>query len=221
MPAVARAAPNSSTYFFSFWAALYCASASLENSPGSASLVKCQNSSSFLETPHVLEREAVDSPGVPSCDVCGNSSELRRRASGLVRAGQLLGPRLEVIVPAQPATVAGVQVLDNVGQVECLQRVSNAIAVSSGAVLAGSEVDVCDQVGQRVGLDEKGEGRVRVRLEDSRDCLRPCQRSQILCIHGWGKSHAQSMYSVLYRSSSPTASSPFEAFAAQSRPGRS
>lgn len=34
-------------------------------------------------------------------------------------------------------------------------------------------------------------------------------------------SHARSMYSVLYRSSSPTASSPFEAFAAQSRPGRS
>lgn len=71
----------------------------------------------------------------------------------------------------------GVQVLDNVGQVERLQRIRNAVAVPSGAVLAGSEVDVGDQVGQRVGLDEKGEGGVRVRLEDRRDCLRPCQEN--------------------------------------------
>lgn len=119
-------------------------------------------------------REAVDSPGVPSRNVCGNSSELRRRASSLVSAGQLLSTGLEVVVPAQPATVPGIQVLDNVGQVERLQRISNAVAVPSGAILAGSEVDVCDQVGERVGLDEKGEGGVWVRLEDRRDRLRPC-----------------------------------------------
>lgn len=57
MPAVARAAPNSSTYFFSFWAALYCPSGSLANSPGSASLVNVRIS---LLPPRlrVLEREA-------------------------------------------------------------------------------------------------------------------------------------------------------------------
>lgn len=173
MPAVARAAPNSSTYFFSFWAALYCPSGSFANSPGSASLSNVRISSP-LEASQYWPEKAFNSPGVPSCDVCGNSSELRRRTSSLVCAGQLLSTRLEVVVPAQPATVPGVQVLDNVGQVERLQRISNAVAVASGAVLACGEVDVRDQVGERVGLDEKGECRVRVRLEDRRDCLRPC-----------------------------------------------
>lgn len=64
----------------------------------------------------------------------------------------------------------GVQVLDNVGQVERRQRVRNALAVPICTCLASGEVDVGDQVGERVGLDEKGEGRVGVRLEDRGDC---------------------------------------------------
>lgn len=109
-------------------------------------------------------------PGVPSCDVSGNATELRRRAGSLVGAGQLLSAGLEVVVPAKPATVASIKILDDVGQVECLQRVGNAVAVSSGTVLASLEVDVGDQVGQRVGLDYEGEGCVGVRLEDRGDC---------------------------------------------------
>lgn len=114
--------------------------------------------------------EVFDIPGVPSCNVCGNTTELRRRASGLVRPSQLLGARLEIVVPAQPATVASIEVLDNVGQVKCLQRVGNTIAVPGGTVLASLEVDVCDQVGERVGLDHEGEGCVGVRLDDRSDC---------------------------------------------------
>lgn len=109
-------------------------------------------------------------PGVPSCDVGGNATELRRRAGSLVGAGQLLSARLEVVVPAEPATVASIKVLDDVGQVECLQRVGNTVAVSGSAVLASLEVDVCDQVGQRVGLDDESEGCVGVCLEDRGNC---------------------------------------------------
>lgn len=68
-----------------------------------------------------------------------------------------------------PATVAGVEVHDHVGKVEGLEGVGDALAVALGAVLAGLEVDVCDQVGEGVGLDDEGEGRVGLALEDLGD----------------------------------------------------
>lgn len=68
--------------------------------------------------------------------------------------------------------MASIEVLDDVGQVKCLQRVGNTVAVSGGTVLASLEVNVGDQVGQRVGLDDESEGCVGVRLEDRGDCWR-------------------------------------------------
>lgn len=61
------------------------------------------------------------------------------------------------------------QVLDDVGQVEGLEGVGDALAVTVGAVLAGLEVDVGDEVGERVGLDDESKGRVGVGLEDLGD----------------------------------------------------
>jgi hypothetical protein len=72
----------------------------------------------------------------------------------------------EVVVPAEPSAVASVDVHDNVGQVEVLERVRNTLAVAGGGVLAGLEVLVGDKVGQRVGLDDEGNGGVWVLLED-------------------------------------------------------
>lgn len=118
---------------------------------------------------NLLVAEVLYLPGVPSSDVRGNTTELRRRSGSLVSAGQLLSAGLEVVVPAQPATVASVEVLDNVGQVEGLQRVGNTVTVARSAVLASLEVDVGDQVGERVGLDEEGKGRVGVCLNDRGD----------------------------------------------------
>lgn len=67
--------------------------------------------------------------------------------------------------------MASIEIHDNVGQVKCRQRIGNAVAISSGTVLTSGEVDVRDQIGKRVGLDDEGEGGVGVRLEDRGDCL--------------------------------------------------
>jgi hypothetical protein len=65
--------------------------------------------------------------------------------------------------------VAGIDVHDDVGQVERLEGIGDAIAVTAGRVLAGAQIGVGDQVRQGIGLDDKSEGCVRVRLEDLGD----------------------------------------------------
>jgi len=73
--------------------------------------------------------------------------------------------RTDVVVPAEPAAVAGVNVHGYVGEVELLERVCNTLAVARGRLLARLEVVVGDQVGQGIGLDNKSNGCVGVLLE--------------------------------------------------------
>lgn len=75
--------------------------------------------------------------------------------------------RTQVVVPAEPASVAGIDVHGNVGQVERLEGVRNTITVARGGVLAGLEVGVCDQVGEGIGLNDQSNGHVGVLLEES------------------------------------------------------
>ena len=74
--------------------------------------------------------------------------------------------RTEVVVPAEPASVTGINVHGDVGQVELLESICNTFTVAGGGVLAGLEVAVGDQVGKRIGLDDQGNGHVGVLLED-------------------------------------------------------
>ncbi|KAK4665535.1 hypothetical protein QC763_0063480 [Podospora pseudopauciseta] len=110
-------------------------------------------------------------PGVPAGHVGGDATELLRAAGGLVGLGELLGAGLEVGVPAEPAAVAGVDVLDDVGKVERLERVGDTVAVAGGRVAAGLNVGVGDQVGERIGLNDERDGGVGVGLEDGGDAL--------------------------------------------------
>jgi hypothetical protein len=81
--------------------------------------------------------------------------------------------RTEVVVPTEPATVTGVDVHGNVGQVERLESISDTITVAGGRVFAGLEVGVGDQVGEGVGLDDQSNGGVGVLLEDGNNgCTR-------------------------------------------------
>lgn len=110
-------------------------------------------------------------PGVPAGHVGGDATELLGAAGGLVGLGELLGAGLEVGVPAEPAAVAGVDVLDDVGKVERLERVGDTVAVAGGRVAAGLNVGVGDQVGERIGLNDERDGGVGVGLEDGGDAL--------------------------------------------------
>ena len=108
-------------------------------------------------------------PGVPPSNVGSDTAHLAGAAGVLVDLGELLGAGLQVIVPAQPAAVAGIDVHDDVGQVEGLERVGDTLLVAGLGLLAGRQVRVGDQVRQGVGLDDEREGRVRVVLEEPRD----------------------------------------------------
>jgi hypothetical protein len=77
--------------------------------------------------------------------------------------------RTKVVVPAEPATVASVDVHGDVGKVELLKSISNTLTVASSRVNAGLELGVGDQVGERIGLDDQSNGGVGVLLEDSDD----------------------------------------------------
>lgn len=81
----------------------------------------------------LLVREAVRGhiPLVPASNIGSEAAELRRAAGSLVSFSKLLGTGLQVVVPAQPAAVASINVLNNIRQVEGLQCVSNTIAVAS------------------------------------------------------------------------------------------
>lgn len=107
--------------------------------------------------------------GVPAGDVGGNTADLLGRSSGLVDAGELLGSGLEVVVPAEPASVSSINVHDDVGEVELLESICNTLAVSGSGILAGLEVNVGDQVGERIGLDDQDDTGVGVLLEDRDD----------------------------------------------------
>jgi hypothetical protein len=62
--------------------------------------------------------------------------------------------------------VASIDVHGDVGQVQRLEGICDTIAVTGGRVNAGLEVDVGDQVGETVGLDDQSNGNVGVLLED-------------------------------------------------------
>jgi hypothetical protein len=62
--------------------------------------------------------------------------------------------------------VASIDVHGDVGQIQRLESICDTIAVTGGRVNAGLEVDVGDQVGETVGLDDQGNGNVGVLLED-------------------------------------------------------
>ena len=72
----------------------------------------------------------------------------------------------EVVVPAEPATVASIDVHDDVGQVKAAESISNTLTVTAGRVLAGLLVDVGNKVGKRIGLNDESNGNLGVLLED-------------------------------------------------------
>lgn len=113
----------------------------------------------------VLELSWGLGPGVPSGDVGSNTTDLGWRTSGLVDLGNTLSSWLDVVVPSEPSSVTGINVHDDVGQVELLEGISNTLFVTLLGVLARLEVNVSDQVRKRIWLNDEGESSVWKSLE--------------------------------------------------------
>lgn len=97
-------------------------------------------------------------PGVPAGNVSGVTTNLLRATGILINLGKLLRTRVKVGVPAKPTTMTSVDVHDDVGKVKALKSVRDTLLISAFTLLASAQVGVGDQVGKRVGLDEKSEG---------------------------------------------------------------
>lgn len=76
----------------------------------------------------------------------------------------------DVVIPSEPSAMAGINVHDDVGQIELLESICDALFVPCSRVLAGGEVGVCDQVWKRIRLDNEGNRRVWVGKEDLANC---------------------------------------------------
>src|SRR5690606_31561483 len=110
----------------------------------------------------------------------------RRRASSLVDLGKAFSTGLEVVVPAEPATVTSIDIHDHIGEIELLESIGNTLFIALLGVLAGLQVDVGNQVRERIGFNNKSEGSVGKLLKHSADgckavLARVCnsQRSQL------------------------------------------
>lgn len=117
-------------------------------------------------------------PRVPPGDVGREPAHLLGAAGVLVHLGELLRAGLQVGVPAEPAAVAGVDVHDDVRQVEALEGVGDTLLVRALALLARRQVGVGDKVGERIRFDDEGEGEVGVGLDLLDDgCVPPVNSS--------------------------------------------
>lgn len=102
-------------------------------------------------------------PLIPASDVGGNTADLGWAACSSVHTSKLLCAGGEVIVPAEPTTVTSINVHDYIGEVKSLKSVGNALAVALGGVLAALEVDIGDEIRERVRLNDQSKGLVGVR----------------------------------------------------------
>lgn len=70
--------------------------------------------------------------------------------------------------------MASIDVHGDVGKVEALESIRDTITVAGRGVLACLQILVGDQVGERIWLNDKSNGGVRVLLEDGNDGYSTC-----------------------------------------------
>jgi hypothetical protein len=92
------------------------------------------------------------------------TTHVLRRASSDVEVAEELGRRPNVGRPTEPAGVSSIEVHVHTDGVQLLDRVCNGALVSRRGVRALLDVQVGDQVCQRVGLNRRYDGNGGVRL---------------------------------------------------------
>jgi hypothetical protein len=99
-----------------------------------------------------VRRASCDAPGIVVGDVGDETANCGRRSCSLVKRGKELSSGLDVGSPAEPSSMTGIKVHDDVLHVERLDGVGGECLVGGGGICALGDIEVSDQVGQRVGL---------------------------------------------------------------------
>jgi len=95
-------------------------------------------------------RTCGNAPGVVVGDVGDETAHCCWRSRRLVELSEQLGGRLDVGGPAEPASVTGIEVHDDVLHVERLDGVFGESLVCGRGVCTFGNVEVGHQVGQRI-----------------------------------------------------------------------
>lgn len=95
-------------------------------------------------------------------NVGGEATEEGRLASVAIELSEELGSRAQVGGPAEPAGVTSVEVHVDTDGVELLNSVDNALLVGALGTAALGDVQVSDQVRERVRFDDSNNADVRV-----------------------------------------------------------
>ena len=112
-----------------------------------------------------VRRGRGDAPGVVVGNVGGQATDSSRLAGVLVDAGKQVSGGLDVGGPAEPASVASVEVHGHVRQVQLLERIHGQLLVCRGGAAALLDAHVGHHVGKGVRLNDQEHANVRV-LDD-------------------------------------------------------
>lgn len=109
-----------------------------------------------------VRRSAGQVPAIVVSHVGGKTTDCVGAACVLVHASEELSSRGQVGLPAEPASMSSVQVHSDVGEVELREGIVGAFQIRGLGVAALGNVEVGDQVGQRVRLDNEDDAEVAV-----------------------------------------------------------
>ena len=109
-----------------------------------------------------VRRGGRDAPGVVVGNVSGQATDGGGLAGILVDVGEEVSSGLDVGGPAEPASVASVEVHSDVGQVELLEGVDSQLLVGGGRAAALLDAHVGHHVGQGIGLNDQEHADIRV-----------------------------------------------------------
>lgn len=101
------------------------------------------------------------SKGVEVGNVRGDTTEVSGRASVSVDLGEELGGRGQISRPAQPSSMTSIDVHGNTNCVKFLDSVNDTLLVSALGVSTFLDIQICDQISERVRLNDSHDGYVR------------------------------------------------------------
>jgi hypothetical protein len=134
-----------------------------------------------------VRRAGGDGPGVVVSNVGSKTTERSWRTGGLVETSEVWARLRQIVWPSEPTSVASIEIHGNVRHVQGLDRIVDAVFISSLSVGALGDTHVGDHVGNTVGLNDQSDWDIWVILEDGDHAVNVLSLITIDTIVGDGK----------------------------------